>query len=289
MKQAIRLSLLVALAVVLTASPAFAASKPSSPRTVSPLGIDISYPQCKKTVPSSQAFGIVGVNGGTAAKPNPCLAKQLTWASKSTGYGSQDKIQLYVNTASPGSYISSIDTWPTSNADPSNFTPFNPYGSCLGTDTTACAWQYGWNRAYAAVNEYFTPAAKQAGIDHDSSKYVWWLDVETINTWHDGSEFEGFEKNVASLEGMTSYYDAIGAKAVGLYSTNYQWGLIVGDAVGETSVLQNRNTWYALGSATKETAKAACTSDKYHPLTKSSAIVLTQFVANNLDYNHSCV
>lgn len=289
MKQAIRLSLLVALAVISTAPSAFAASKTSAPRIVAPLGIDISCPQCRKTVPSTQAFGIVGVNGGTTAKPNPCLAKQLLWAKKSVGSTTQDKIQLYVNTASPGNYLDSITTWPKNDIDPASTAPYNPYGSCNGTNSVACAWMYGWNRAYAAVNEYFMPAAQQAGINTSPSEYMWWLDIETVNTWHDGLEQDGYAKNAAALEGMASFYDYAGAKSVGLYSTNYQWDAIVGDAVNETSVLNGRNTWYALGSATKDMAKAACTSDSYRPLTGTGRIVLTQFVTNNLDYNHSCM
>src|ERR1039457_2468788 len=45
-----------------------------------PGGNDVSYPQCGVTLPSQQAFGIVGVNEGLANTTNPCLADEKAWA-----------------------------------------------------------------------------------------------------------------------------------------------------------------------------------------------------------------
>ncbi len=45
-----------------------------------PIGNDVSYPQCAKTIQSQQAFGIVGVNEGLANTTNPCLADEIAWA-----------------------------------------------------------------------------------------------------------------------------------------------------------------------------------------------------------------
>ncbi|MGB4800941.1 MAG: hypothetical protein WBP03_05525 [Candidatus Saccharimonadales bacterium] len=284
----------IAAAIVLAwpFSSVMAANKPLTASQVTPLGIDISHPQCKKQVPTTQAFGVVGVNGGTAASVNSCLAKQLTWASRSVGSSSQDALQLYVNTASPGAYINQISTWPKTSVDEDGIdtstSSISPYETCDGTDSVGCAWQYGWNRARAAVNEYFAPAAQQAGLDTSPAAYTWWLDVETMNTWRSGIELDGFAKNVAALEGMTSYYDHVGAKNVGLYSTNLQWDTIVGDAVDADSPLMHRDTWYALGTTTKTKAVAACTSPRYRPLTGTGQIALTQFISGNLDYDVSC-
>ncbi len=67
---------LLSFAVALLASTASYAA-PANVKT--PLGVDISYPQCNAKVPTDHAFGIVGVNNGLATQPNPCLGQQLTW------------------------------------------------------------------------------------------------------------------------------------------------------------------------------------------------------------------
>lgn len=259
------------------APPALAA-KPTAagPAPKTPLGIDISWPQCGKTLPSGQAFGIVGVNGGLATTTNPCLKDQLLWAKKSVGGTPQDKTQLYVNTANPGGL--STPSWPTAGS------PENPIGPCDGSDSLACAWQYGWNRALEDVRDRFQPAAVQAGISSSPASYIWWLDVETENTWKlSGSSFDT-QSNIAVLEGMTSYFKSVGAR-VGLYSTGVQWSQIVGNSVSPTSNLNGLPNWRP-GGANQSTAQQACSAA---PITSGGRVVLTQFVSKNLDYNLSCV
>ena len=137
--------------LVWVSMPVFAARPAPSP---SVLGNDISWPQCGRKLPSSQAFGIVGVNGGLANTDNPCLRDQLLWASKSSGaLANQPKIQLYVNTANPGGL--NTPSWPSSNIDPLGNNAPNPYGVCDHSDSLACAWQYGWNRAPEDVHFSF--------------------------------------------------------------------------------------------------------------------------------------
>src|SRR4051794_31106621 len=99
MKKTLSLITLSILSVVLMPSMALAA-KPtdtgaSKPPASTPelAGYDISYPQCGKKLPTDQYFGIVGVNGGTAATTNACLAEQLLWAGKSKTGSSQPKLQ----------------------------------------------------------------------------------------------------------------------------------------------------------------------------------------------------
>ncbi len=253
------------------------AAKPgSSPNTTTPLGIDISYPQCGKQVPKTQAFGIVGINGGLATTTNSCLKDQLAWANKSVGGTVQDKIQLYVNTANPGGLNTS--SWPTSSS------PENPYGNCDNGDTLACAWQYGWNRASEDVINRFVPAANQARINNSPSEYVWWLDVETINTWKAPNNSFNTQSNATVLEGMTANFQSLGGH-VGLYSTAYQWGQIVGNSVSDTSNLNGLVNWRP-GGANLSTAKQACSAT---PLTSNGSVVLTQYVSKNLDYDYSCI
>jgi hypothetical protein len=108
---------------------------------------------------------------------------------------------------------------------------------------------------------------------------LWWLDVETTNTWQANKL-----ANAADLEGMTAYFQSIGAK-VGLYSTNYQWNQIVG-AVKPDSNLNNLKSWIA-GASSETSAKSMCSTAK--PLTANSPVILTQFVSRNLDYDYSCI
>jgi len=253
-------------------------SKPAAGRTEN-VGYDISYPQCGKKLPSGQAFGIVGVNGGNAATSNPCLAAQLSWAKNSVGGTAQPKVQLYVNTANPGEVISQITTWPTSNTDKSGFTTTNPYGNCAGANDQACSWQYGWNRSVEDYVDRLLPVAKTAKV----ADYTWWLDVEMMNTWQSGSS-GALARNTAALEGMTSYFKSKGA-TVGLYSTAVQWNTITGQTVGSGSNLNGLANWRPSG-ASLDNAKANCS---VAPLTTGGFISLTQYVQQNLDKNHSCI
>ena len=261
------------------ASSVVAAPKTS---TSTPLGIDVSWPQCNKTLPVNHAFGIVGVNGGLATTTNECMGDQLVWATKAIGGTNQPKVQLYVNTANPGGLGTS--SWPNNNVDSQNVISPNPYGTCDNRDTLACAWQYGWNRAVDDVVLKFQPAAAQVGVQTDPAKYIWWLDVETENSWKlSGTTFDA-QSNTAVLEGMTAYFKSTGAQ-VGLYSTGAQWSQIVGKAVSSSSNLNGLINWRP-GGANLTTAKSAC---KATPLTTGGKVVLTQFIANSLDYNYSCI
>jgi hypothetical protein len=238
------------------------------------VGYDVSHPQCNTLLPQDRAFGIVGVNGGLATKPNPCLAPQLTWAWGSSGaVASQPKAQLYLNTANPGEVLTQVTTWPKSGT--------TPYGPCAGTNTAACSWQYGWERAQNSVASFFAPAAQAARVDSQPGHYTWWLDVETMNTWQGGS-VAAQGRNRATLEGMTSYLVASGAR-VGIYSTNQQWAQIVG-TVPLTSVLAGRDSWLA-GSSSLTGAQAACGRPALVPAGK---VALTQYVQSGLDRNLAC-
>ena len=269
------------LATVLVSSSAFAA-KPSAPsKTSTPLGIDVSWPQCDKVLPSDHAFGIVGVNHGLANNTNDCLSEQLVWSQRAPGTTTQEKTQMYVNTANPGGL--NTDSWPRNNVAYDGTESGNPHGTCDGSDSLACAWQYGWNRALEDDRMRFQPNAALVGIDPSASAYVWWLDVETENTWKTGGTDFDYQSNVAVLEGMTRYLSDVGAR-VGLYSTAAQWSQIVGNAVSGGSNLNNMPNWRP-GGATQKTAKDACSAK---PLTSGGAVILTQFVSRGLDYDYVC-
>ncbi|MGY1705528.1 hypothetical protein ACI79C_13240 [Geodermatophilus sp. SYSU D00697] len=238
------------------------------------VGYDVSHPQCGRDLPEEPPFAIVGVNGGVATRPNPCLAEQLEWAATATGeVRGQPAVQLYVNTANPGEVLDQVHTWP--------FSGHTPYGSCEGDNSRACSWQYGWLRAYVDVEAFFAPAAEEAGIDPHPGAHRWWLDVETMNTWQSGSP-EALARNRAALEGMTAYLTGRGAEA-GLYSTGRQWGRIAGE-VPEDSPLHDLDSWLA-GASSREGAQANC---RRPPLVEGGEVVLTQYVDSALDHDVAC-
>jgi hypothetical protein len=262
----LKMVLSIATMVVLTllgGSPAMAAPA----RPADPLGIDVSWPQCGKTLPSGLAFAIVGVNNGLANTTNPCLADQLAWAEstvKKPQATAQPRVALYVNTANPGLAGS---WWPTSDVYQGTAVA-NPYGRCEGKNDQACAYIYGYAKAY--------DDAVVRGVS-DPGRYFWWLDVETGNSWQPDKV-----ANRADLEGMTAYFESIGAD-VGIYSTGYQWGQIAG-AVPSNSDLAGLPSWLA-GARTLNGAKSNCV---LAGLTPGSRVTVAQYVSGGLDYDVAC-
>jgi hypothetical protein len=258
---------LLLAAVGLVFTPSAAAAPSPGDGTQGLLGNDVSWPQCDGRVPMGQAFAIVGVNKGLANTTNPCLAEQLEWAGTSAGLTGQPKVALYVNTANPGHAGS---WWPTSNEYPAGSAIRNPYGKCEAPNISeACAYMYGYAKAF--------DDAHVRGISKPS-EYLWWLDVETGNSWSINRD-----ANRAVLEGMTDFFHSIQAD-VGIYSTGYQWGQIVGK-VSSSSGLYRLPSWLA-GALSAKGAKANCSNP---PLTGGGTVTLTQFVSRGFDYDHSCV
>jgi hypothetical protein len=269
MRNTLRLLTVTALAAVTVALTAGMASAAPSGG-----GYDVSYPQCSSTLPGGQAWAVVGVNGGLATTANPCLSGQLSWAARSSGaVAAQPKAQLYLNTANPGQIRNQVTTWPKAGV--------TPYGTCTGGNTTACSWQYGFERARNSVTNIFAPAAVTAGVSASPSDYVWWLDVETTNTWQSGSS-AALGRNRATLEGMTAYLTGSGGK-VGLYSTAYQWKTIAG-TVPAGSSLRSLNSWLA-GASSLAGASGNCANP---PLVPGGAVVMTQYVSGGWDLDVSC-
>lgn len=271
---------LAAVVVAFTAPAASAhpSSKQSKPSTTSTTGYDISYPQCSSKLPTGQAFGIVGVNGGKATTANSCLSTQLKWAWKSVGGTTQRKAQTYLNTANPGEVIDQVTTWPTQDGGAPD-----PYaGGCNGSNSLGCSWVYGWQRAQYSVENIFVPAATQAGVVSTPGAYTWWLDVETTNTWQSATA-TGQANNRATLEGMTAYLEQKYDAQVGLYSTAYQWGQVAG-TVASSSTLYGLDSWLP-GATTTAGAQANCASA---PLVAGGKVTLAQYVASRLDHDISC-
>lgn len=262
------LVVVLAVAAAILAVPGTASAAPTT------VGYDVSYPQCGSPLPRERAFAVVGVNGGLSTKANPCLSTQLAWAWRSSGdVAAQPKAQLYLNTANPGEVRDQVTTWPNAGS--------TPYGTCDGSNSAACSYQYGWERASNSVVSFFTAAARAAKVESSPARYTWWLDVETMNTWQSGSA-EALARNRATLEGMTDYLLVRGA-TVGIYSTGHQWGQIVG-SVPDDSVLAGLPSWLA-GATTLSGARSNCSRT---PLVPGGEVTLTQYVQNGWDRNTSC-
>jgi len=229
------------------------------------LGNDVSWPQCNGDLPDDPAFAVVGVNNGLANTTNPCLHQQLDWADDSAGGTGQPRLALYVNTANPGLRGS---WWPTNNEYGGEVVA-NPYGTCQGQDDAACAYMYGYAKAF---DDAYLRTISEPGT------YLWWLDVETGNSWSGDRN-----ANRADLEGMADFFHSIGTR-VGIYSSARQWGQIVGE-VGSASSLYSLPSWLA-GARTAADAKSMCSAA---PLTAGGRVVLTQFVADGFDHDHSCI
>ena len=112
-----------------------------------PTGNDISYPQWGKTLPSGQAFGIVAVNEGLPEqyeslpggrnKLGPVFCRRHTAAE---GLRCTSTPRTRAITASPtGRPVTPTPLFGNHDKD--------PYGTCRGGNSQACAWQYGWNMA----------------------------------------------------------------------------------------------------------------------------------------------
>jgi hypothetical protein len=257
----------VALALPATSASAAPANSPT-------VGYDVSHPQCGHPLPTGQAFGVVGVNGGLATTPNPCLTTQLQWAWTSTGaVADQPKTQLYLNTANPGEIRDVVTTWPSSGS--------TPYGDCDGANSTACSWQYGWDRARTSVTSFFGPAAATAGVAPSPGSYTWWLDVESANSWQSATP-AGQARNRATLEGMAAYLRTRGG-SVGLYATPADWRLIAGTVTWDSN-LYRLPSWLS-GASSQSGATAAC---RKAPLTNGGRVTLSQFVSGGRDGDVSC-
>lgn len=265
-------------------------------------GNDVSYPQCGGSLPAGQAFGIVGVTGGLANNLNPCLGpsgsypsyteSELYWAfATSIGGTAQPPASLYVNTADPGdSYNGSvISDWPTSGS--------TPYGLCttttvtlssgtysVGANSDACAWQYGYNKATQDAS-WLAVAASAINAQESSttvpgmaSRFPWWLDVETGNTWQSDTTM-----NVADLQGMIAGLQAAGAGSVGVYSTTAQWDSITGGTTNASGALWEIPEWVA-GARTASGAQGNCTQTSF----TGGVVSLAQWSGRPFDGDVAC-
>lgn len=239
-------------------------AKPVKPPT--PIGYDVSYPQCSTTLPTNVAFGIVGVNQGIVFRANPCLgagtqSSQLNWAGMNA--------ELYANTGNPGPQLSS--RWPTGQSVPRVCDAANP-------DTADCAFDYGWNAAAdsyrTAVDAYISLGWANQGATRTPVANHWWLDVETANSWRDDTAL-----NVAALQGAVAYLETVNAASVGFYSAPRMWSQITGN----TGAFSSYPSWVA-GASNLQGAKRNCIGSGF----TTGRVALSQYFSGGFDADNRC-
>ena len=289
----------LAVAAIVAAAGSLMATAPAWAAT--PTGIDVSWPQCPWSSPSStQGFVIVGVNGGLANNYNSCLGAEFSYAQRSTGSA---PAQLYMNTADPGNVVAD---WPSPGQLGTYNSTSTPDGTCYyqsgptgtsgpGADSTACAYIYGYDMV-AGISPHvgdlaaFTSATTIASVPSGDQLYNYptWLDVETGNSWLSGTT--GIAMNVADLQGMV---DAIRAAAtaasataqpVGIYSTSYQWGQITNTPGSSGGNLWNIPNWIP-GARNKSGAVSNC---KLAAFTNADRPTTTQWFGHPYDGDVAC-
>jgi hypothetical protein len=289
---------LLLAALLATAVPHARATAVPAPRsavaalaTPSPIGYDLSYPQCEAPPPPPPSFAIVGVDGGLANDPNPCLAQQLAWASSAPGLRrpAQPGLSLYLNAADPGSGVAD---WPSPAAGTAGAA--TPYGACDGSWSRACAYTYATLRAAYSYALAVAAAAPLATAELPPTATAlspavtapWWIDVEIGASWADRSSArESAQLNVAALRGYVAGLRAAGARGpIGMYSNAYQWHLItdLGPRSSAAYFPRAEHDWVT-GSRTLAQAQRACAK----PFT-GSVVAITQFIEGELDRDYAC-
>ncbi len=138
---------------------------------------------------------MIGINGGREFYQNPCLAIEYDWARTAPASPS-----FYMNVNAPvGRAAFEART--------------GPKGDCALGDDPCLSYNFG----YGAARLAYADANSQ-----EASAPMWWLDVETTNSWSDN-----LAANAQVIQGAVDFLQAQGA-TVGIYSTPGQWQQIAG-------------------------------------------------------------
>ncbi len=240
---------LLAISAALGASLAFLILLTTSHvDAATPPGLDVSWPQCDKPLPTTPlGFVVVGVDGGKAYTTNSCFSRQYKWASSSGTLPS-----LYMTLRSPqGSSLSKGMS--------------GPYGSCSTANDACIASNYGYNaakEAYAHAQAQVLPSAST----------MWWLDIETQSHWSKDKPL-----NAKVVQGAIDYLNQKGVP-LGIYSTKRQWFEIVG------SFSPGLPNWIA-GAHDAADAPTMCLPSNVFG---GGTLWMVQYIANDLDHNYLC-
>ena len=230
----------VSIPLLVTAGKAAAQSDPYTSRTT---GYDVSYPQCPGTGSPGGAFGIVGVNGGRPFTYNSCLANEYGAAPTSPAPS------LYINTGYSGAYRRNISTNCASLSS-----------GIAGTSAVQQAWAIGCSEAETSL--------AYAGRQGATNVAMWWLDVETGNSWSTSNT----SLNQNAIQGAISRLGQTGLP-VGVYSTASMWTTITGGNFTPTGLAAD---WEASGGACDPTGFT------------NNPVWLVQSVVGGVDRDYAC-
>lgn len=249
-------------------SHAYAPSPNTSPSAnvgVAPAGFgyDVSWPQCGFKLPAAEhTFVIVGINGGRANDINPCLSKEFNWARRSSGEMGL-KAQLYLLAANPGHDYKNtvIRDWPAVGT--------NRFGTCNGSDSEACSFQYGYNKGTLDMKY----ATRILGITRLGTVYI---DVENGASWQPNQA-----DNTAAIEGFAAAIESADAYP-GIYSDQLQLEELTNSTAG---ALASYPEWVTGGETVADTKKL-CSSQ----FLQGARVVVAQLVQRtpSLDGDYLC-
>jgi hypothetical protein len=182
-------------------------------------GYDVSYPQCGGATPAG-TFGIIGVNGGRPFSNNGCVGAEYAATPKA-----QVAASLYLNTGYSGAYGRNITSACSTSSK-----------SVGGNRAQKKAWAIGCSEAATSLSY----AAQQGA----TNVAVWWLDVETGNSWSSSD----LSLNRYAIQGVTTRLSQAGP--AGVYSTAAMWTRITGGTFSPAGIAADWVVSAAGGSCT---------------------------------------
>jgi hypothetical protein len=209
---------------------------------------DISWPQCPDNIPQGYfEFAVIGLNNGRPFTSNPCFMTQYKWAQQAE--------------ANPAVYIN-LDFPRQGRIEAAN----GPFGECGEFEQWCRGYNWGYQLAQDSVRQ-----AEAHGIR--PSRY--WFDVEMDNYWTNWKPF-----NAQVVYGALDYF-LENHVPIGIYGTNYQWGLITGGIHAPVRL----PLWVA-GATSREMAGDRCSQEKY--TFAGGETWMVQYLHNGYDGNVLC-
>jgi hypothetical protein len=234
----------------LAQTAALAGFDPYTPRST---GYDYSYVQCGAAAPGG-SFGVVGLNAGYPfTYYNNCLAAEFANA------GQTGNAALYVNTGYDPSYTA-IDGRHATQAC------MDQSATVQATSAQQAAWAVGCSEAERDL--------AYASSQSATSPTMWWLDVETANSW----STTDLSLNRFTIQGLIDRLRVATSAPVGVYSTSAQWQSITGGFHPSVDA-----DWLATGQGNRKRAARYCSLAGF----TGGPIWLVQYVAV-YDHDYAC-
>jgi len=187
-------------------------------------GYDVSYPDCSRSSPPPGSFGIVGVTHGRPFTVSGCVAAEYRWAAADA-----TAPRLYFNTAYSGAYQKDI----TATCQAS-----------IPATLTDRAQRQGWATGCSEADYALSHSPGTAAM--------WWLDVETSNSWSTNNLL----LNREAIQGAVSFIQQHVSVPVGIYSSGSWWTTITG--AGDWNPTGASADWLAGTRASASTAAGFC-------------------------------